>query len=126
MESAVEKARPAEVSSLAKRRSEPADLANLKQRRDALALECAYQIDVLMLLANLADHLDAESQRAAVRSLSIRTRDITGILLSVLHGDDKGLGDWEVRVFGALQGSPTAPAADPVRAPAVVSNFEPI
>jgi hypothetical protein len=106
------------------RRSVPAPSANLKQRRDALKLECAYQIDVLMLLTNLADHLDGESQRAAIRSLSIRTRDLTTILLSLLHGEDKGLGEWELRVFGFLQGNPTAPVSV---APQVAdTTFEPI
>ena len=51
----------------------------LKQPDNALALECAYQIDVLMLLAKLADHLYSESQRAAVSSLSIRSRGMTRI-----------------------------------------------
>jgi len=114
-----------EVGKIGERKVVPLDLLSLKQRRDALALECSYQIDVLMRLANMADDLDSESQRAAVRSLSIRTRELTAILLSILHGD-KGIGEWELRVFGSLQGSPTAPASDLVHPSPPEVNFEPI
>ena len=103
------------------------DMVNLEQRRDALALECTYQIDVLMLLANRADELDAESQRAALRSLTIRARGLTAILMSVLGGEpDAGVGDWELRVFGSLQGSVTAAASGLVSPPQTQASFEPI
>lgn len=101
------------------------DLVNIQQRRDALALECTYQIDVLMLLANLADELESESQRSAVRSLTIRTRELTAILTGILRGSDEGIGDWELRVFGSLQGSPTAPASEVAGPSRTATNFEP-
>lgn len=101
------------------------DLVNLEQRRNALALECTYQIDVLMLLANLADELESESQRSAVRSLTIRSRELTAILMGVLRGADASVGDWELRVFGSLQGSPTAPASEVGGTSRTPSNFEP-
>jgi hypothetical protein len=103
------------------------DMLNLEQRRDALALECTYQIDVLMLLANRADELDAESQRAALRSLTIRARGLTAILMSILGGEpDTGVGDWELRVFGSLQGSATTAMPDLISAPRMEASFEPI
>lgn len=102
------------------------DVVNLQQRRDALALECSYQIDVLMLLANHADELDGETQRSAMRSLTIRTRELSAILMSLLRGAGEGIGDWELRVFGSMQGSPTAPASDMVQPPRIHANFEPI
>jgi len=101
------------------------DLVNLEQRRNALALECTYQIDVLMLLANLADELESESQRSAVRSLTIRSRELTAILMGVLRGADASVGDWELRVFGSLQGSPTAPPSEVGGTSRTASNFEP-
>jgi hypothetical protein len=79
-----------------------------------------------MLLANLADELDSESQRSAFRSLTIRTRELTSILMNVLRGSDEGIGDWELRVFGSLQGSPTPPSSDLVRPPQTSINFEPL
>jgi hypothetical protein len=103
------------------------DLVNTEQRRAALALECTYQIDVLMLLANRADELDGESQRAALRSLTIRARALTSILISILAGDpDTGIGDWELRVFGSLQGSATAPASALVSPLRAETSFEPL
>ena len=108
------------------RKVSPLDLVNLEQRRNAVALECTYQINVLMLLANIADEFDGESQRSAVRSLTIRTRELTAILMNILRGDCDEVGDWEMRVFGSLQGSTQPQASDAARPIRAHTNFEPV